>query len=329
MTSRQARPLQQAGPQGVQRFSPQLMHAAASLYYLEDATQAEVAARLGTSRATVSRLLSEARRLGIVRIEVIPPTELDADLGPRTASALGLDAVHVAPAAHDAMLGHALAPALGEALAHHRLEPGDVMLVSSGRTVWEVAQADLPLLPGIIVTPTVGGQDEPEAWYQTNEITRQIAEKVHGRPAFLYAPALPGPDLHERLVADPTIRRVLELWQQARVALLGVGAPPLRRLSMPGFVQRGAPWLHEAVGDICTRFYDSSGSALAFPGSERLIATTYETLRQIPVTIALAVGAEKVPSLLAGAKAGWFNTLVTDVPTAEALLVAVGEAHDT
>jgi DNA-binding transcriptional regulator LsrR (DeoR family) len=38
------------------------MYSAARLYYLEDATQADVAQRLGTSRATVSRLLSEARR---------------------------------------------------------------------------------------------------------------------------------------------------------------------------------------------------------------------------------------------------------------------------
>jgi DNA-binding transcriptional regulator LsrR (DeoR family) len=151
------------------RFSPQLMHAAATLYYLEDATQAEVASRLGTSRATVSRLLSEARRMGIVRIEVLDPAETwDQDLEPRTAAALGLSAVYIAPQAHEAMVGASLAPQLSAALADVALEPGDVLLVSSGRTVWEAAQAELPQLPGIVVTPTVGGQDEPEAWYQTN-----------------------------------------------------------------------------------------------------------------------------------------------------------------
>ena len=38
------------------RFSVELMRAAAVLYYLEDATQARIAAQLGTSRPTVSRL---------------------------------------------------------------------------------------------------------------------------------------------------------------------------------------------------------------------------------------------------------------------------------
>lgn len=308
------------------RFSPQLLHAAATLYYLEDATQAEVASRLGTSRATVSRLLSEARRLGIVRIQVLDPAEAwDEDLGPRTATALGLSAVYVAPQAHEAMVGASLAPQLSAALADVALEPGDVLLVSSGRTVWEAAQAELPQLPGVVVAPTVGGQDEPEAWYQTNEITRQVAEKVKGRPVFLYAPALPGAQLHDRLVDDPSTRRVLDLWKSARCAVLGVGAPPLTRESMPDFVSRDAEWMGAAAGDICTRFFDADGQPLQFPESDRLIATSLDTLRKIPVTIAVAVGTEKIPSLVAAAHAGWFNTLVTDAPTAAALLAACAE----
>jgi DNA-binding transcriptional regulator LsrR (DeoR family) len=304
------------------------MHAAATLYYLDNATQAEVADRLGTSRATVSRLLSEARRLGIVRIDVVDPATVDNRLGPQTAAALGLKAVYVAPSAHHAVVGATLAPQLSVALEDARMESGDVLLVSSGRTIWEAAKAALPQLPGVLVTPTVGGQDEPEPWYQTNEITRHVAEKVGGRPLFLHAPALPGPELHERLVEDAQIREVLGLWDEAKCAILGVGAPPVARGSMPGFVPRQADWLADAVGDICTRFYDSSGTPLPFPGSERLLATSLEALHRIPFTIALAVGAEKVSSLLAGARAGWFNTLVTDAPTAAALLTAAAAKED-
>lgn len=309
------------------RFSSELMHAAATLYYLEDATQAEVASRLATSRATVSRLLSEARRRGIVRIDVVDPDELDTDLGPRLAEALGLSTVYVAPVAHESMLGASLAPLLSEALSEVGLREGDVLLVSSGRTVWQSANSGLPRLPGIVVTPTVGGQDEPEAWYQTNEITRVVAEKVGGRPAFLYAPALPGPQLHERLLEDPGTRRVLELWENARCAVLGVGAPALTRASMPAFFQDQDAWVRQAVGDICTRFYDDDGRPLAFPGSERLIATSHDLLRRIEATIAVAVGPAKIPSLLAATRACWFNTLVTDSATAVALLAAADNDH--
>jgi DNA-binding transcriptional regulator LsrR (DeoR family) len=306
------------------RFTPELMYSAASLYYLQDATQAEIADQLGTSRATVSRILSEARRQGIVRIDVVSPITGDGtDLAARTATALGLRTVHLAPYTVRAATAAALAPALSMALARGQLHPGDTLLVSSGRTIYEAAQAHLPNLPGVLVAPTVGGLDEPEAWYQTNEIVRQVAAKVGGTPVFLYAPALPGPDLHERLIVDHPTQRVLELWQTARCALVGIGAPPPLRTSLPSFVQADA--VRTAAGDVCTRFYDDDGVPLKYPGSERLLAISLEVLRQVPVTIAVAAGIERVRGILAGARAGYFHELVTDMPTALALL---GELED-
>lgn len=306
-----------------QRFPRSLMHAAATLYYLNDSTQADVAQALGVSRATVSRLLAEARRTGIVRIEVLEhaestPATLAADL----TETLGLTKVYLAPSGHEALLSTSLAGQVGLALSQTGLERDDVLLVSSGRTVWQAGLEVLPKFPGTIVTPMVGGQDEPEAWFQTNEITRLIAHQIGGQPAFLYAPAQPGPELYELLLKDPATRRVLELWTRAKCALIGVGAPPNTRASMPDFVPRDDLRLRTAAGDICTRFFDSDGQQLSYPGSERLVATTYETLRQIPHSIAVAVGEAKIPSLLAAARAGWFNTLVTDTPTASALLMA-------
>jgi len=322
-------PTELDGATSTPRYSARLMHAAATLYYLQDATQAEVAKQLGTSRATVSRLLAEARRQGIVRIEVRDPFDpaTAEDLASRTAEALGLEVVYIAPSAHHALLGPSLAPQLSRALRDVGLVSGDVLLVSSGRTVWEASREALPELPGVVVTPTVGGQNEPEAWYQTNEITRSVAEKIGGHPVFLYAPAQPGPDLYERLVDDPSTQRVLRLWEGAKCAVLGVGAPPATRQSMPGWMEDLKPLFNVAAGDICTRLFDLSGKPLPFPGSERLIATSYELLRSIPVTIAVAVGQPKIPSLLAGARAGWFNTLVTDAPTATALLARSGADH--
>jgi DNA-binding transcriptional regulator LsrR (DeoR family) len=306
------------------RFTPELMYTAASLYYLHDSTQAEIASRLGTSRATVSRLLSEARRQGIVRIAVVPPVANDVgELAGPLADALGLRAVHLAPATAQGYTATAVAPQLSSALSRVGLRAGDVLLASSGRAVYEVAQTTLPSLPGVVVAPMVGGQDEAEAWYQTNEIVRQIAARIGGTPAFLYAPALPGPELYERLVEDPSIRRVLELWQSARCAVVGVGAPPRLRTSLPSFVPAEA--VRTAAGDVCTRFYDDDGVPLHYPGMDRLLATSLKVLQEMPTTIAVAVGSQKVRGIVAGALAGYFHELVTDVPTATALLAAVQE----
>ncbi|RDI42020.1 sugar-binding transcriptional regulator [Nocardia mexicana] len=312
-------------------FAPSQLYAAAKMYYEEDATQAQVAAKLRVSRATVSRLLSQARRQGIVRIEVrAPHGGEDADLAATLAEAIGLQQVYLSaplPAATPAkptveVMGSCLAPAVSRALAEVGLVPGDVLLVSSGRTVYEVAQFDLERIPGVLVVPTVGGNDQPEGWYQTNEITRLISTKLGGRPNYLFAPALPGPDLYDTLHADPSIQRVLDLWPKARCALMGVGAPPLLRDDIPQFVPTTAASLRAAVGDVCSRFYDRAGEAVDFPGGERLIAVDLPVLQQIPVGIAVAIGEEKVAPILAGARAGYFNRLVTDPATARQLLEA-------
>ena len=71
--SQVGRPAQTATSPTLERdTSPaSLLYPAAKLYYAS--TKAEVAAQLGISPATVSRVLTEAKRIsGIVRIEVVP-----------------------------------------------------------------------------------------------------------------------------------------------------------------------------------------------------------------------------------------------------------------
>ena len=72
----------------------------------------------------------------------------------------------------------------------------------------------------------------------------------------------------------------------------------------------------EAVGDVCSQFFSRTGR----PRSERLIAVDLATLRKIPTVIAVAAGRDKVPPIIAGARARYFNQLVTDPHTAEEIL---------
>ncbi|MEV0378633.1 sugar-binding domain-containing protein [Nonomuraea sp. NPDC050643] len=305
------------------RFPHELMYTAAQQYYMEDATQGDIAKRLGVSRATVSRLLTEARRQGIVEIKVHRPATLeDGPLAAEVARALDLERVYLVPKVSGPALGPWLAPGVTRALAGVGLESGDVVLVSSGTTVYECAREGLGQYPGVTIAPAVGGQEEPQPWFQTNETTRILAERVGGVPAYLYAPALPGPELFYSLQHEPSVRRVMDLWAHAKCAIVGVGSAPLMRQMMPAFMPRDTENLRQAVGDVCMRIYDRDGAPVTYPGSERLVAPKLEELRRIPHTIAVAVGAEKVLSIVAGARGGYFRQLVTDTPTAEGLVAA-------
>lgn len=311
-------------PNGFSRRDLGLMYRAARLYYADELNQATIAERLTVSRPTVSRLLAEARRVGIVQITVHDPDTLRArgDDAVRLAEALGIEKTWLAPSAA-AGLGPSLVEPVGEALREAGLGSGDVLLVSSGRTVWELSHEALPPVPGCEIVPTVGGVAEPEAWHQTNEITRAVAERIQGRPHFLFAPAMPSPAMRDTLAEDPEFRRVTGFWTDAAAALVGIGAPPAGRDSISTSVPLDDEGLQDGVGDVCLNFYRSDGGPIDFPGSDRMVRISSQELQKVPRTIAVAVGAEKVPSIVGAARAGLFNRLVTDAPTAQALLASL------
>lgn len=306
---------------GRSRFAPELAYEAARLYYLDDETQAAIAERLAVSRPTVSRLIAEARRLGLVRIEVVDPRADERDeLAGRLAEALGLQRVRIVPSVHPSRMGRDLAPAVTAELETMRLGPGDTLLCSSGRTVYEVVGQPLAPLAGVQIVPSVGGLSEPVAWYQTNEITRQMAERTGAFPAFLYAEAMPAPALRRSLDEDPTFRHITGLWSSAKGAIVGIGAPPTVRDSISRAIRIEQSDLVDAVGDVCLNFFDAEGRAIEFDGSERMVRTPWELLQRLEHVVGVAVGLEKTSSVLGAARAGLLRTLVTDLPTARAVL---------
>ncbi|ATG53543.1 transcriptional regulator [Brachybacterium ginsengisoli] len=302
------------------------LHRAASAYYLDGLRQAEVADRIGVSRPSVSKLLAEARRIGMVRFDVLDVPTVDlTELAGRLRELLGVDSVRIAPGDQVQRDFRGIGDLLAVELAELAIGAGEVVLVSSGKTIHAVTgMGGMPRMPGAFIVPIVGGQQEPDPSFQTNETVRRLADRTGAQPRFLFAPARTSPTLWASLQADPGFRSVVDLWDGARAAIVGIGGPYRDRTSLTSVVPRGEPALASAAGDICLHFFDADGATLGFPGSEFLVRPSLETLRAIPSTIALAAGREKVASIRAGARARLFTTLITDVPTAEAVLAEAG-----
>ncbi|MGP5261175.1 sugar-binding transcriptional regulator [Brachybacterium paraconglomeratum] len=300
----------------------QLLHRAASAYYVDGVRQAEVAERLGVSRPTVSKLLAEARRIGMVRFEVLePPTADLPDLGARLQDVLDVRSVRIAPGNQVQRDYRGIGDLLGEELRSLDLQRGDVLLISSGKTTYAVSgMPGLPELPGVVIAPTVGGQQETDPSFQTNEIVRRFADRTRAEPRFMFAPASPSEQLWESLQADPSFREITDLWARARAVVVGIGEPYRGRAALTSVVPRDETALLPAVGDINLHFYDIAGRPVSYPGSELLVRPPRALLTALPTSIAMAAGERKAPSILAGARAGLYTTLLTDEPTAQAVL---------
>ncbi len=305
----------------VMRFPSDVLYRGAWLYYQENRTQAEIGQLLGISRATVSRLLSEARARGVVHIEIRDPAAGElASLARELQDRLGLARVIVTANVQGARLGPVLAPAVASLLAEAELRPGDTLAVGSGATMLEISHEELLPLPGVLVVPMVGGLDEPEESYQTNEVTRRLAVGAGATPVLLHAPVQPSADIYVSLQADPGVKRVMSLWHKARAALLGVGLPPRIRTSLPSVLRRSGADLALAEGDISNRTFDAEGRPVPFEGADRMFAMSFDDLRRTPHSIGVAVGPAKARALFAATRGGYINRLVTDAATAHAIL---------
>ena len=76
---------------------------AATMYHVEGATQAEIAAKLGVSRPTAGRLVARARANGLVRIEIHVPEEISGSVHTDLERRLSPFAAHTSGSAGDSV----------------------------------------------------------------------------------------------------------------------------------------------------------------------------------------------------------------------------------
>lgn len=304
----------------------ELLVAAAVMYYEHHRSQQAIARRLGVSRSTVSRFLGRARELGVVHIQIEPPNQ-DLELSGRLAELLGLRAVHVAQGrAQESEPGPILAAPLASALDQAQLGPGVVVLASWGRTVAGAIQHLRTSDTGAVVAPATGGYASDELWFQPNEVALLLARALHGHPRFLNAPAVVSPALARALQLEAETRSVMELWDRARVALVDVGTwPKLDPLYAAAGFPVDDPALAHAVGDVAGIPFTVDGELVPWPSHRHLLGITPEQLRRTPHVIGLADGVAKARAAIGAARAGLVTDLVTDAPTARAIVALAQE----
>src|SRR5699024_8843816 len=201
-----------------------LLLRAATLYYEQELTQQEVASRLHLTRWQVGRLLAEARRSGVVRIEIHHPRararSLEAELVRRAGL---LEAVVVPSAGDEVHTRSVVAAAAGELLADLRPTPG-TLAVSWGRTMTEVARQVPPSWAEQTVVVQANGGLSQHGADGPGGVVAELARQARGTAVFLQAPAVVGSrSLATTLMADSAVRRVLDRARAADVLMFSLG----------------------------------------------------------------------------------------------------------
>jgi DNA-binding transcriptional regulator LsrR (DeoR family) len=312
-----------------------LMTKVAHLYYSQDMTQPEIAAQLDLSQATVSRLLKRAKQEQIVRVTVNMPHGIYAELEEQLQKTYGLkEAVVVDSVEHsDQVLRD-----IGSAAAYYletTLRAGDMIGVSSwSATLLAMVDALQPLTRSshIRVLQILGGLGNPSAEVHASRLVGRLANLVRGEALFLPAPGVVGsPETLPILLEDRYVRDAMSLFNQVTIALVGIGTmEPSGLLASSGniFSPEELNMLREAgaVGDICLRFFDTSGSPVATPLNDRVIGMNLDQLRQVKRAVGIAGGKQKLSAIRGALQGRLINVLITDRFTAQNLLQSTERA---
>jgi DNA-binding transcriptional regulator LsrR (DeoR family) len=308
-----------------------LLARVAQLYYEKGVNQSAIARQLDLSQATVSRLLKRAQTEGVVRITVSMPPGIYTDLEDALLETYRLKEAIVADC-QTPDDEESIQRALGAAAAFYlenTLKKNDVIGISSwSATLLAMVDAMHPLARPLDarVVQILGGVGNPDAEVHAARLTDRLSKLVHGSATLLPAPGIVGSeDTRRILLEDPFVSDVVALFDRVTVALVGIGSiQPSNLLERSGnvFSQEELNAVHDlgAVGDICVRFFDSSGTPVISPLDKRVLGMSLHQLKQVERAVGVAGGARKHAAIQGALRGGWINVLITDRFTAKALV---------
>jgi DNA-binding transcriptional regulator LsrR (DeoR family) len=316
------------------RTTPEVLRdalAVAKLYYYNNLTTEAIARELNFSRPKVSRLLRMARETGLVEIRVHDENTHLAPISDKIRDAFQLREVHVVPV--PAELGEVIwLQRVAQYAANHLndvLSEGQTLGLAWGTTLSEIS---LYLTPKRIESLTIAQLNGSGNTYVYDnsyaaKILHSFAENYDARMFLFPVPTFfDFPETRAAMWRERSIRRIVELQQNADVFLFSIGSVAS---GVPSHVYAGG-YLEErdlavlkqekVVGDLATVFFREDGGSEGISINERASGPPLEFYCRTPRTICVVSGRAKVLGLHAALRAGYVNDLVVDEPTARLLI---------
>ncbi|WP_456311498.1 sugar-binding transcriptional regulator [Serratia proteamaculans] len=306
-----------------------LMVKIATLYYTDGMKQSDIAKTLHLSQSYVSRMLTRCLNEGMVKISVIPPSNIFPALENSLEKKYGIQQAVVVDAAADATPAQ-IRQAIGSAAAHYmetRIRASDLVGISSwSGTIRAMVDALHPqsvkargviqLLGGVgangnvqatILTQTLAAYLSCEAWLLPSQsIERSVEER-------------------QRLATNSEVAEVVSKFAEVDVAIVGIGElEPSQLLKNSGnYYDEGMLKIlaaRGAVGDICLHYYDAAGKPVLSHEEDPVIGMELAEALACPQVVALAGGIGKANAIRGALLGNYINVLIVDYPTARRLM---------
>ena len=292
----------------------------ARLYYEENMSQNQIAAKLGISRPLVSVILSEAKESGIVTITIRDAIITEEQVVEKLRRSFGIsEVITVRDAQNDGMTNMLIARAAFNS-CFSRANEGKRTGIGWG-TIMDLMTDYAETLESVkeergAIFPLVGGINSVTRGFHVNELVRVFSLKTGRQPSFLYVPAL-----HATAVELELMRRTercsataeqSEYMEQALIAVTNFPSyPDLGVKSLYG----NALTEKKAVGRMLAHYFDAYGRIIS-PVSDSTLQASIKQLRQTNVT-AVCSNQVKPQAVIGALRTGIVDNLVLPYNLAE------------
>lgn len=302
--------------------------AVAKMYYIGGYSQHQIADLLKISQAKVSMMLTMCKDQQIVQFQISTPPSHFLKLAKRIQDQYLVKDVKIVPSvtSRDLTLAHVGKAAADyvESIIHDNIKIG----ISWGTTIKQFVNefSTAKNLSNVTVMQLTGGLHSQELAINANELTQQLAAKLHAEPMLLHVPAIVhNHALKKMLLEEPGIASHFKAFDEIDVAIIGFGSSnPKANISyLAGYIS-----LAEAEqlvdlglgGELCGHRITYEGQSADSILTDRVLSIDLETLKKIPTVIGVGIGKEKACSIKAALKGKFIDTLIIDELAALSIL---------
>lgn len=299
---------------------------AAWLHYAGGLTQAAVAKRLGVPSVKAHRLIARAVADGVVKVSIDGEIVECAVLEDRLCADYGLDYCYVAPDLAETGLPLRALGLAGAAYLKREIESGEhqVIGLGHGRTL-SAAVRQMPRTDaaGVRFISLLGGLTRHYA-ANPHDVMHRLAEKAGAQAYVLPVPFFANSaEDREILLAQPGVREIFNMSNGAGLKIVGIGTVDAdAQLVASGMIEPREIVeikVGGGIGEMLGHFFDAQGRVLETTLSTRTIAAELDGPAESRV-VAIAGGPGKVDAIRAVLRSGRLKGLITDEPTARALM---------
>ena len=297
----------------------------AHCYYNLGMTQQQIATELGIGRTRVIKLLNDARKRGLVSVQINSPLLENIELAEAMAKQWSLLSAEVclSHASDEHQLASQIGAAAGDAilpLLHDDMTIG----LGWGITLKEmVLQLNSFPLRDVSVVSLLGSLTR-RSTVTRFEATTAFAAKLNAECLYLPAPIIcDSEQTRELLMTQTMFQDIHQRALNADIAIVSIGgldSSTIREVKMVGDEEYQSVLNNGAIGNFLGYFIDSEAELADHPVNRRVIGISGKVFTGIPRRVMVSGGKSKVKALKAVLDRGLITDIVTDVATARELL---------